>query len=402
MDSEQIAIKKDINKIEDILTRGVAAIYSANELKEILLSGRQLHLKLGTDVTGPMIHLGHAVIHRKIRDFQELGHKVTLIIGDYTTLVGDHSDKVDMREERTIESIHEDEKHYKEQFFKTVINDPQLVEIRHNSEWLGTLSFNDIIYLAKQFTVAQMIERENFKLRFESGKPIKLSEFLYPLMQGYDSVVLNCDVEFGGTDQTFNILAGRHLMEVYGQKPQIGFIVKLLTGNDGRKMGKSLKNFIPVAAEADEMYSMVMQIVDEVIIEYFELITRVPMEEIAEIESRMKSGENPMIFKKRLAFEIVNFYHGKEAAERAQAEFERVVQNKELPKDIKSLLIEKNKNVVDTLVTAFGLSKSQAKRLIDQKAVTFEDETITTYDYEIEKSGILRAGKKKIIHIATK
>ncbi len=321
MNSQTRTIKKDINKIEDILTRGVAAIYNTDELKELLLSGKQLHLKLGTDVTGPLIHLGHAVIHRKLRDFQELGHKVTLIIGDYTTLIGDHSDKVDMREDRTIEAIHEDEKHYKEQFFKTVINDPQLVEIRRNSEWLGKLGFNDVIHLAKQFTVAQMIERENFKLRFESGKPIKLSEFLYPLMQGYDSVALNCDVEFGGTDQTFNILAGRHLMEVYGQKPQVGFIVKLLTGNDGRKMGKSLKNFIPVTAEAEEMYSMVMQIVDEVIIEYFELITRVPMEEIAEMESRMKSGENPMIFKKRLAFEIVNFYHGKEAAEIAQQEF---------------------------------------------------------------------------------
>ena len=386
-------INTDIKKIDDILNRGVAAIYNKEELRELLLSGKQLHLKLGTDVTGPLIHLGHTVIHRKIRDFQELGHKVTLIIGDYTTLIGDHSDKVDMREDRTLETISEDKKTYTDQFFKTVI--PELTEIRHNSEWLGKLGFNDIIHLAKQFTVAQMIERENFKLRYEAGKPIKVSEFLYPMMQGYDSVELNCDVEFGGTDQTFNILAGRHLMEVFGQKPQIGFTVKLLTGNDGRKMGKSFKNFIPVMASNTEMYSMLMQVVDEVIIEYFELITRVPMEEIRDIEKRIANGENPMRFKKQLAFEVVNFYHGKEKAEEAQAEFERVVQNKDYSK------VEErsapSQNIVDALVLFFNLSKSEAKRLIDQKAVKFNDKVITSYEEIIKENGVLKAGKKNII-----
>lgn len=386
-------INTDTKKIDDILNRGVAAIYNKEELTELLLSGKQLHLKLGTDVTGPLIHLGHTVIHRKIRDFQELGHKVTLIIGDYTTLIGDHSDKVDMREDRTLETISEDEKTYTDQFFKTVI--PELTEIRHNSEWLGKLGFNDIIHLAKQFTVAQMIERENFKLRYEARKPIKVSEFLYPMMQGYDSVELNCDVEFGGTDQTFNILAGRHLMEVFGQKPQIGFTVKLLTGNDGRKMGKSFKNFIPVMASNTEMYSMLMQVVDEVIIEYFELITRVPMEEIRDIEKRIANGENPMQFKKQLAFEVVNFYHGKEKAEEAQAEFERVVQNKDYSK------VEErsapSQNIVDALVLFFNLSKSEAKRLIDQKAVKFNDKVITSYEETIKENGVLRAGKKNII-----
>lgn len=386
-------INTDTKKIDDILNRGVAAIYNKEELRELLLSGKQLHLKLGTDVTGPLIHLGHTVIHRKIRDFQELGHKVTLIIGDYTTLIGDHSDKIDMREDRTLETISEDEKTYTDQFFKTVI--PELTEIRHNSEWLGKLDFNDIIHLAKQFTVAQMIERENFKLRYEARKPIKVSEFLYPMMQGYDSVELNCDVEFGGTDQTFNILAGRHLMEVFGQKPQIGFTLKLLTGNDGRKMGKSFKNFIPVMASNTEMYSMLMQVVDEVIIEYFELITRVPMEEIRDIEKRIANGENPMQFKKQLAFEVVNFYHGKEKAEEAQAEFERVVQNKDYSK------VEErsapSQNIVDALVLFFNLSKSEAKRLIDQKAVKFNDKVITSYEETIKENGVLRAGKKNII-----
>lgn len=386
-------INTDTKKIDDILNRGVAAIYNKEELRELLLSGKQLHLKLGTDVTGPLIHLGHTVIHRKIRDFQELGHKVTLIIGDYTTLIGDHSDKIDMREDRTLETISEDEKTYTDQFFKTVI--PELTEIRHNSEWLGKLGFNDVIHLAKQFTVAQMIERENFKLRYEAGKPIKVSEFLYPMMQGYDSVELNCDVEFGGTDQTFNILAGRHLMEVFGQKPQIGFTVKLLTGNDGKKMGKSFKNFIPVMASNTEMYSMLMQVVDEVIIEYFELITRVPMEEIRDIEKRIANGENPMQFKKQLAFEVVNFYHGKEKAEEAQAEFERVVQNKDYSK-VEERSVP-SQNIVEALVLFFNLSKSEAKRLIDQKAVKFNDKVITSYEETIKENGVLRAGKKNII-----
>lgn len=400
IDKIMAKINTDPKKIDDILNRGVAAIYNKEELRELLLSGKQLHLKLGIDVTGPMIHLGHAVVQRKIRDFQDLGHKVTLIIGDYTTLIGDHSDKVDMREERTIETISEDEKNYTQQFFLTV--KPELTEIRYNSEWLSKLGFNDVIHLAKQFTVAQMIERENFKLRFDSGKPIKLSEFLYPLMQGYDSVALNCDVEFGGTDQTFNILAGRHLMEVFGQKPQIGFIVKLLKGNDGRKMGKSLKNFIPVAADANEMYAMLMQVVDEVIIEYFELITRVSLEEIAEMEARMKKGENPMLFKTRLAYDVVSFYHGKAKAEEAQAEFERVVQNKDLPTNIRTVEIKKDQNIVEILVFVFGFSKSEAKRLIDQNAVKFNTSVISNYGYKINQSGILRAGKKNIVNLYVK
>lgn len=391
-------VNTDPKKIDDILNRGVAAIYNKEELRERLMSGKQLHLKLGTDVTGPLIHLGHAVIHRKIRDFQELGHKVTLIIGDYTTLIGDHSDKVDMREDRTIQTISEDEKTYTEQFFKTVKK--ELAEIRHNSEWLGKLSFNDVIHLAKQFTVAQMIERENFKLRFDAGKPIKTSEFLYPMMQGYDSVELNCDVEFGGTDQTFNILAGRHLMEVFGQKPQIGFTVKLLTGNDGRKMGKSFKNFIPVSAEPNEMYSLLMQIVDEVIIEYFELVTRVPMDEVREIEAKIKAGENPMQFKKRLAHEVVTFYHGEEKASEAQAEFERVVQNKDYSEVTEEFTLDTPRNIVDLMLELnFAISKSDARRLIEQNAVKLNEETITSSDFEVNKSGLFRVGKKKIINL---
>lgn len=393
-----MSINTNPKKIEEILTRGVSAIYNTEELRKKLLSGKQLHLKLGTDVTGPLIHLGHAVVHRKIRDFQELGHKVTLIIGDYTTLIGDHSDKVDMRDDISSETINENKKTYTEQFFKTVM--PELTTIRHNSEWLSKLSFNDIIHLAKQFTVAQMIERENFKLRFDSGKPIKLSEFLYPLMQGFDSVALKCDIEFGGTDQTFNILAGRHLMEVFGLDPQIGFLVKLLPGNDGRKMGKSLKNFIPVNAEPNQMYTMLMQIVDEVIIDYFELLTRIPMEEIKEIESRLKSGENPMQFKKRLAKEIVSFYYGVEKANEAEYEFERIVQKKDYKDISETFRIKKPINIIDLILNlSFATSKSEARRLIDQNAVEINGKIIKKYDELIDSSGILKVGKKKIVKL---
>ena len=286
----------DEKKIDEVLSRGVHEVFTKEELKKQLLSGEQLHFKLGTDVTGSFLHLGHSVMHRKLRDFQELGHKVTLIIGDFTTLVGDHSDKVDMREETTQKDVKKMEISYQDQFFKTVLKSQ--TKIRHNSEWLKKLDFNDVINLAKKFTVSQMLDREAFMLRYKGNKPIGLDEFLYPLMQGYDSVALKCDVELGATDQTFNLLAGRHIMPHFGVKPQCAVVMKLLLGSDGRPMGKSLKNFIPISSSPNEMYGQIMSIVDEVIFDYFELVTRVPMSEIADMKSKIAKGENPMLFKK--------------------------------------------------------------------------------------------------------
>ena len=209
----------DIDKIEEVLSRGVHEVFTKEELRKKLLSGKQLHFKLGTDVTGSFLHLGHSVIHRKLRDFQELGHKVTLIIGDFTTLVGDHSDKVDMRAETTLKDVKKMEKSYQDQFFQTVIKSQ--TKVRHNSEWLKKLGFNDVINLAKKFTLAQMLDRQSFMIRYKSDNPIGMDEFMYPLMQGYDSVALKCDVELGGTDQTFNLLAGRHIMPSFNLEPQI-------------------------------------------------------------------------------------------------------------------------------------------------------------------------------------
>ena len=322
----------DEKKIDEVLSRGVHEVFTREELKKKLLSGKQLHFKLGTDVTGSFLHLGHSVVHRKLRDFQELGHKVTLIIGDFTTLVGDHSDKVDMRQETSVGEIKKNEKKYQEQFFATVIKSQ--TEIRHNSEWLKKLNFNDVINLTKKFSLAQMLNRQSFMQRYKSGNEIGLDEFMYPLMQGYDSVALKCDVELGGTDQTFNLLAGRHIMPSFGLTPQCAVVMKLLLGSDGRPMGKSLKNFIPISSTNTEMYGQIMSIIDDVIFDYFELVTRVPMEEIKNMKEAVKSGENPMTFKKKLAKEVVTFYHGEKKATEAEKNFANTFQKGEIPDKI--------------------------------------------------------------------
>jgi tyrosyl-tRNA synthetase len=388
-------------KIEEILTRGVHEVYTKEELSKKLRSGKRLHLKLGTDVTGPTLHLGHTVIQRKLRDFQELGHHVTLIIGDYTTLVGDHSDKVDMQKERSLEQIKKDEKSYKEQFFKTVIKEQ--TEIRRNSEWLKDLQMIDVINLAKQFTVAQMLDRKTFLKRYKKKRPIGLDEFLYPLMQGYDSVALNCDVEFGGTDQTFNLLAGRKLMPVFGQKPQSAVAMELLPGSDGKPMGKSLQNFIPVMDSSKDMYGKLMSITDEVIIDYFELITRVPMDEVKKMKKEMKRGANPMEFKKRLAKEVVTFYHGEKAAQEAEKYFEKTVQMKELPDEMIIVEVGGNATLLDTLKLALGEQKSssQIKRTIKQGGVEVNGIKVTDPNQILEnKSGdVIKFGKRTFTKI---
>ena len=388
----------DPKLIDEILTRGVHEIFTLKDLKERLLSGKQLHLKLGTDVTGPLLHLGHSVVHRKIRDFQELGHRVTLIIGDFTTLVGDHSDKVDMRGETNSEEIKKNEQSYVDQFCKTVHKEN--LEIRHNSEWLKPLNFNDVVGLAKNFTISQMLERETFMQRYKAQKPIGLDEFMYPLMQGYDSVALKCDLEFGGTDQTFNLLAGRQLMEAFGQKPQIAFITKLLTGSDGRPMGKSLKNFIPIMDNPIDMYGKIMSIVDEVIWEYFELVTRVPMTEIANMKEAITKGDNPMTYKKILAKNVTEFYYGKKLAEEAERCFESVVQNKAIDQEsIREVKAIDGITLLEFLKIAVGerYSSGDIKRMIEQGGVEIHGVKTTSFDKKIpsDPKTVIKFGKRE-------
>lgn len=388
--------------IDELLTRGVHEVFTKKDLKEKLQSGKTLNLKLGTDVTGSQLHLGHAVMHRKLRDFQELGHKVTLIIGDFTTLVGDHSDKVDMRTETNANEIKKNEKTYTDQFFKTVHKEG--ATIAHNSDWLKDLDFNDVISLAKRFTVSQMLDRETFLLRYKNNKPIGLDEFLYPLMQGYDSVHLKSDIEFGGTDQTFNLLAGRKLMPEFGLEPQCAVVMKLLTGNDGRQMGKSLQNYIPIMDNPNNMFGKIMSIVDEVIIEYFELVTRVPMNEVHEMEAEMKAGKvNPMELKKKLASEIVSFYHDKDAAIKAEENFKQTVQNKVVAEDIPEVNIDKGKlKLIDLLKQAFpNESSGELKRVIKQGGVSISGKTKTDLNEILKIRGgeVVKYGKRRFVKI---
>lgn len=397
-----VQVDTNPQKIKELLSRGVYEVVSHKDLEEKLLSGKQLHIKLGIDVTGPLIHLGHSVIQRKIRDFQELGHRVTLIIGDFTTLVGDHSDKVDMREERSALIIKTDEETYTEQFFKTVLKEN--CEIRHNSEWLTPLNFNNVIELAKVFTVGQMLEREAFAKRFSAQKPIGLDELLYPLMQGYDSVALKCDVELGGTDQIFNLLAGRKLMEAKGLVPQNVLSMKLLTGSDGRPMGKSLKNYIPVSDTANDMYGKLMSIVDEVIFDYFELVTRIPLEEIENMKKEVEKGANPMLYKKRLAMEVVSFYHGTASAKDAQTHFEKTVQKREVAEeDVVQLDVESLENVslLDILRNVKGFSSSEIKRLAEQGGIEVDGARIhsAVNKMSFTKGSLIKVGKRSYFRI---
>ncbi|MBI3888330.1 tyrosine--tRNA ligase [Candidatus Nomurabacteria bacterium] len=389
----------DEKKIDEVLARGVHEVFTKEELRKKLLSGKQLHFKLGTDVTGSFLHLGHSVIHRKLRDFQELGHKVTLIIGDFTTLVGDHSDKVDMREETTLKDVKKMEKSYQDQFFKTVIKSQ--TKVRHNSEWLKNLNFNDVIGLAKQFTLAQMLDRQSFMLRYKAGKEIGLDEFMYPLMQGYDSVALKCDVELGGTDQTFNLLAGRHIMPSFGIDPQCAVVMKLLLGSDGRPMGKSLKNFIPISSSNIEMYGQIMSIVDSVIFDYFELVTRAPMAEIEKMKQAVALGENPMTFKKKLAKEIVSFYHGEKKAKEAEENFINTFAKGGIPEDVLQVSVKDDMKLVDVLLSGkIVSSKTEFRRLVGEGAVTDMDKNEKIKDTEAKAlKTVYKIGKHRFIKI---
>lgn len=393
----------DEKRIDEILNRGVHDIFGREELKKKLLFGKKLHIKLGTDVTGRDLHLGHSVIHRKLRDFQELGHEVTLIIGDFTTIVGDHSDKVDMRGETNEKEIKENEKTYKEQFFKTVFKAG--TKIRHNSEWLNKLSLKKYLFMTKAYSIQQMFDRETFKKRFNEGKTIGFDEWSYPIMQGYDSVMLKCDLELGGTDQTFNLLAGRKLMPLFKLEPQSALVMKLLLGSDGRPMGKSLENYIPINAEAEDMYGKIMSIVDDVIWDYFELVTRLPIDEIKKMKLAVENGENPMKFKKVLAKEIVSFYHGEKKAQSAQDNWEKVFSKKEIPAEIEEFSAKLDEDLSYFLVKNKILnSKGEWRRLVEGKGVhdLKKKENILDFNFKIKENLILKLGKKKFIKIILK
>jgi tyrosyl-tRNA synthetase len=365
-------------KFATILKRGVAEVITEGELVRLLDSGRVLNLKQGFDPSAPDIHLGHVVGLRKLRQLQELGHKVTLIVGDWTARIGDPSGQSATRPMLSVEKIRTNAQTYMEQFFKVV--DKDKTELRWQSEWFSRFTLEDVIKLTSKFTVAQLLAREDFNKRYNSGSPISLTEMLYPLLQGYDSVAIRADAEFGGIDQKFNCLLGRELQQSAGQPPQQVFLVPLLIGTDGHhKMSKSLNNYIGVAESPRQIYGKVMSIPDSLILHYFELVTDVPEEEITEFKSRLQNHSvNPMNLKKRLAHEIVGQFHGKQAAEDEQEYFETKYQTRELHKvevaDTVAIqdemLLISARDIPRWLVdNEFASSIGEAKRLLAQDAV---------------------------------
>jgi tyrosyl-tRNA synthetase len=396
-----------------ILKRGVAEIITEAELLRLLNSGRILTLKQGFDPSAPDIHLGHVVGLRKLRQFQELGHKVTLIVGDWTARIGDPSGQSATRPMLSPDEIESNAQTYMEQFFKVV--DKDKTELRWQSEWFSRFTLNEVIKLTSKFTIAQLLAREDFNKRYGSGNPISLTEMLYPLLQGYDSVAIQADVEFGGSDQKFNCLVGRELQQGTGQPPQQVFLVPLLIGTDGhQKMSKSLNNHIGVAEPPREIYGKVMSIPDPLIVDYFELVTDVPEEEIAGFKEQLKTRSvNPMNLKKRLAHEIVRQFHGKQAAGEAEEHFQEQFQTRELHKieagvsigiKVNSEVIHR-RNMPRWLVdNKFANSMSEAKRLLTQGAVQIiradgTRQVVRDEKVEIKPGDRIKVGKLRFAEI---
>ena len=372
----------------------------ANELRERLKEGRPLRVYCGFDPRTSDLHLGHTIPMRKLRQFQELGHEVTFLIGNYTSLLGDPSDKDRLRPLLTAEQVAENARTYAEQAFR--ILDREKTHIRYNAEWLSRLSFLEVIQIAQNFTVQQFMTRDNFARRLERGEPIYLHETFYALMQAYDAVAQHTDVQVGGSDQLFNIItAGRKLQEAMGQRPQIGIIMGILPGTDGVvKMSKSLGNHIPILAAPEDMYGKVMSIPDSAMITYFELATRYTPRMIEEMKQRLAEGVNPRDVKMELAREIVSIFHSPQAAEHAEAQFKEVFQKKGLPDDMPEFAVNNDMSVVDVMVALkFATSKGDARRLIAGGGVYLDGRTVTDANEAPAPPQVLQVGKRRFARL---
>ncbi len=385
--------------VEILLRRGVAEIIVEEELRSRLAAGRKLRLKEGFDPSSPDIHLGHMVGLRKLRQFQELGHQVVLIVGDWTAQIGDPTGQSITRPTLTAEQVHANAQTYMEQFFKIV--DKTRTEVRWQSEWFGKFSLADVLRLTSRFTIAQFLAREDFNKRFTAGKPITLTEFLYPLLQAYDSVVVQADVEFGGQDQKFNLLVGRELQAMVGQRPQQVLMTPLLVGTDGiHKMSKSLGNYIGVAEAPEQIFGKVMSVPDNLITSYFDLVTDVPDSEINVMrEAMLDANVNPMTFKKRLARGIIVQLYDIRTAEEAEEHFARTVQRKELPVEIGEHRLSAGITLTQLMVEA-GLAKSisDAKRLIAAGAVELDGAPVSGATC-LKSGSVLKVGKRRFLRL---
>ncbi len=393
-----------------IIQSGTAQIVPEAALLEKLKRGKPLNIKLGVDPTAPDIHLGHAVPLRKLRAFQDLGHQVTLIIGDGTALIGDPSGRNSTRPQLSREQIAENAQTYVDQAFK--ILDPEKTTLRYNSEWILSMDLEQLLKVASNFTVARILERDDFHNRYTSNQPIALHEFLYPVMQAYDSVVINSDVELGGTDQLFNLLAGRELMEKTDMEPQVCLTLPLLEGTDGvKKMSKSYGNYVGLTDEPNDMFGKVMSIPDDVMVKYYRLASTLPVADIDKIEAGLVAGEiHPNRCKRDLARNIVEAYYDQAAAQEAEAAFDRQFKRHEIPEDIPEFAADLTPNdegkvYLAKLIADAGLTNStgDARRMIDQGGVKVDGEAIPAKAYNVEPellhNAVVQVGKRKFVRL---
>jgi len=389
---------KDSKKIEEVLIKGVEEILPNKEQLKNLMMKRKIRIYLGIDPTSPQLHLGHAIALRKLKDFQDLGHEVILLFGTFTARIGDPSGRDKKRKPLTPSQIEKNMKTYKDQSSK--ILDFSRVKIKGNADWLEKLNFNDLVKIASQFTISRLLERDMFQERIRAGGEVWLNELMYPLMQGYDSVAMDVDLEIGSSDQLFNALVGRKLQKIFRNKEKFILITPMLLGLDGRKMSKTYGNTVNLTDPPAEMYGKLMSLKDELILLYFQLCTNLPLKEIKEIERELRRKEiNPIEAKSRLAREIVTIYHGWEKAEEAEKEFNRVFREKKLPLKIPVIQIkEKKLNILELLTkTKLISSKSEAKRLILQKAVKINGVLKENWQeiIEIKKEMVIKVGKRR-------
>jgi tyrosyl-tRNA synthetase len=386
----------------EVIKKDTVDFITEEEFLDKLNRKKQLKVKLGVDPSRPDLHLGHAVVLRKLRQFQKFGHIVYLIIGDFTARIGDPSGRSKTRPLLSEEEVRENSKTYVEQAFK--ILDPNKTVIKFNSEWLSALTFEDIINLTSRYTVARMLERDDFNKRLAENEPISISEFLYPIAQAYDSIVIEADVEMGGTDQLFNLLVGRKLQEEFGQEPQIVVTMPLIEGTDGNlKMSKSYNNYIAFNDTPDDIFGKIMSIPDHLIIKYMTYLTDIPRDKIKDYEDKMKNDKiNPRDVKMVLAEEVVKMLYNEEEAQKAKDNFIAIFQKKDMPDDLPEILVQENETILDIVAkTNVFDSNSEIKRAISQGAIRINDEKIDDFKFvpNFEDGDVLRVGKKNYFRL---
>jgi tyrosyl-tRNA synthetase len=393
-----------VQEAMDLIARGADEILVEEELKKKLESGKPLRIKAGFDPTAPDLHLGHTVLINKLHQFQELGHEVLFLIGDFTGMIGDPSGKSTTRPPLTRDEVIENARTYEQQIFK--ILDPEKTLVMFNSSWMNEMDVADLIQLAAKHTVARMLERDDFSKRYSSGQAIAIHEFLYPLIQGYDSVAMKADVELGGTDQKFNLLVGRQMQEAYGQKPQVVLTMPILEGLDGvQKMSKSLDNYIGIDEPANEMFGKIMSVSDDLMWRYFELLSFRPLNEINDFKQQVEEGENPRDIKFKLAEEIITRFHDAKAAEAAQADFINRFSNNAIPDDMPEVDIKvgsEEMSLANVLKEANLVSStSDAHRMVKQGAVKIDGERVEDSKQILQAgfSAVMQVGKRKFVRV---